>query len=95
MTDGYMLTYDFPSLELIDSKRVFNCAAVTSIEFEPTKFIFVGSEAGEMIALTFINQRTHYMYLELGRKRYCTIKLPKKKNANTKKKGYYYNNEPD
>lgn len=42
------------------------------------------------------------MYLELGRKRYCTIKLPKKNKKNnfdsnmsgSNKKNEYYNNDP-
>jgi hypothetical protein len=75
--DGTLLSIDYLTFELYDKKMIFEYVAITKIEFEPTRYIFIGSENGEMVALTFIYQQTHYMYLELGMKRYCTIKVPK------------------
>jgi len=52
--DGTLMTIDYSTLKVIDTKRVFEYEAVTAINFEPTRLIFVGSEAGEMVALSFI-----------------------------------------
>lgn len=76
--DGTLLSLDFLSFSIFDKKQAFEYVAITSVNFEPTRFIFVGSEQGDMVALSFAYQKTHYMYLELGMKRYCTIKVPKK-----------------
>lgn len=31
-----------------------------------------------MIALSFVKEDVHYMYLDMGLRRYCTLKLNKK-----------------
>ena len=64
---------------MYDSLKVFDYSPLIAIAFEPTSMIFVGSEIGEMVALSFINEKTHYIYVEMGRKKYCTIKVAKKK----------------
>lgn len=56
-----------------------NQAAVISIGFEPTRLIFLGSSEGQMIAVSFL-QQSSYMYLEMGMKKYCTVKVNRKSN---------------
>ncbi len=53
-------------------------SAINVITFEPTRLVFVGSEDGQVAALTFIKDQVHYMYLEMGTRRYCTLKVNKK-----------------
>eukprot|EP00347_Sterkiella_histriomuscorum_P023093 403335977 len=86
-TSGMLLSLEYPSLKLFDQKQVFdgiyggaykNAAKITSISCEPTKLVFVGSENGQMIALSFVKEDVHYMYLDMGLRRYCTLKVNKK-----------------
>ena len=53
--DGTLHSLDFITFDIFDKKRVFeNKAAVTSIGFEPTRLIFVGSSEGQLLATSFL-----------------------------------------
>jgi hypothetical protein len=55
---------------------------IISISFEPTNLIFIGSKHGDIAALNIIKKEMHYVYLDLGKKQYCTVALPKNKVNN-------------
>lgn len=51
-------------------------SAILKIDFEPTNMIFVSSANNEVVGLTIVKKEEHYKYIELGKKQYCTLKIP-------------------
>mmetsp|Transcript_40405 Transcript_40405/g.38893 ORF Transcript_40405/g.38893 Transcript_40405/m.38893 type:complete len:163 (+) Transcript_40405:211-699(+) len=80
MKSGALLCFDCFSLDKIQQLALFT-TPVKSIELEPTNLIMVGSMQGEIVALNVIKKELHYVYLDLGKKQYCTVALPKVQGA--------------
>jgi WD40 repeat protein len=75
--DGKLIAFDYLTLDRLESVKAFKGSAITSIAFDPTNYIFVGAENGKMISLSYIDKKTHYVYLDMGKSKYCTVQLPK------------------
>ncbi len=73
LSDGVLLAIDLSEMEVIMHVQLFDNIAVKDICFEPTNLIFVTSKKREMVALNLVKKETHYVYLELGKRQYCTI----------------------
>ncbi|CDW84104.1 UNKNOWN [Stylonychia lemnae] len=87
LESGMLFSLEFPSFNVFDQRQVFDGiyggkfksgARISCISCEPTRLIFVGGEDGQMIALSFVKEDVHYMYLDMGLRRYCTLKVNKK-----------------
>mmetsp|Transcript_37601 Transcript_37601/g.27725 ORF Transcript_37601/g.27725 Transcript_37601/m.27725 type:complete len:129 (-) Transcript_37601:96-482(-) len=72
-SSGVLLAVDLLEMEAILHAQLFDNVAITNICFEPTNMIFASSRNKEMVALSLVRRETHYVYLELGRKQFCTI----------------------
>lgn len=72
-------------LNRISSVRIFDRfnEAITTINYEPTQVVFLGSNQGMVKAINFIPQQMSYVYLDLGQNEYCTIPV---NNKNLRKK---------
>ena len=73
LDDGNLLAFDFLTLERLESVCIFENQAITTITFDPTNYIFVGGSQGKMTALSYIDKKMHYLYLDLGKNKYCTV----------------------
>lgn len=47
--------------------------SVQSITFEPTNLLIVTSVKGDTAAVSLIENKVKYTYLEMGKDRYCTV----------------------
>ena len=72
-SSGMLLAVDLLEMEVILHAHVFDNVALTNISIEPTNMVFVSSAEKEMVALNLVKKETHYVYLELGKSKYCTI----------------------
>lgn len=91
LSDGKLIAFDYLTLERLESVKIFDKKAITSITFDPTNYVFVGGENGKLICLSYIDKKMHYLYLDLGTNKFCTVQLarnmtPDIKNPN--KVGY-------
>lgn len=78
LSDGRLIAFDFLTLERLETLRVFEeGVAVTQISFDPTNYIFLGGANGKVTALTYLDKKTHYLYLDLGKNKFCTVQVPK------------------
>lgn len=75
--DGRLIAFDYLTLERLEQVKVFHDASITSISFDPTNYVFVGGSNGKMICLSYIDRKTHYLYLDMGKNKYCTVQMPK------------------
>lgn len=82
LKSGYVLIFDVVSLERIAQIQLFSCSPVTTITHDPTNLIMIGSQNGEIASIAFIQKELHYVYLEIGKRQYCTIALSKDKGEN-------------
>ena len=74
LSNGQIVAYDFINLKRLEQVTVFDTnVAVQCITFEPTQQIFVGGSNGKMIALSYVDNKMHYLYLDLGKSKYCTV----------------------
>ena len=79
LNDGRLLAFDYLTLDRLETVQVFkNHQAITYISFDPTNYVFVGGSQGQVMALTYLERKMHYLYLELGQDKYCTVSVPKK-----------------
>jgi hypothetical protein len=67
-TQGHLLVLDPKNLNRISSVRIFerHYEAITTINYEPTQVVFLGSNLGLVKAINFIPQQMSYVYLDLG-----------------------------
>jgi hypothetical protein len=77
LSDGHMIAFDFLTLERLETVKIFENCAVNCITFDPTNYIFVGGENGKVICLSYIDKKLHYLYLDLGKNKFCTVQLPR------------------
>ena len=76
--NGALISFNFSTLAIVDFAWLFTeGVAVTEIQYDPTEMIFVGSDEGELVALTFIKEKLEYVYVEMGNRKYCTIEMKK------------------
>jgi len=57
---------------------LFNLSSspITSIKFDPTHLIIAATEQSrELYAISLITKEVNYVYLDLGRKQFCTVAL--------------------
>lgn len=77
LSEGFLLAFSYPKLERLESVKVFDNSPITTITFDPTNYVFLGGENGQVIALTQIENKFNYMYLELGKNKFCTVQFGK------------------
>ncbi len=77
LTTGVLVAIELHDLEIVMQEQIFDCP-IEQITFEPTNLVFVGSSKQELVALNLIKKEMHYVYLELAKKQYCTVKVPHK-----------------
>mmetsp|Transcript_20939 Transcript_20939/g.15371 ORF Transcript_20939/g.15371 Transcript_20939/m.15371 type:complete len:102 (-) Transcript_20939:96-401(-) len=76
LESGCLLAFSYPSLERIETSKLFECP-VTCISFDPTNLIIVGAADGTVQALSCIDKKLNYLYLDLGKDRFCTVSMPR------------------
>lgn len=75
-------TGDFFAFETMTLKKLCNIklsdCPITQITIEPTQLVLVGvSHTQEVTALTFIQTKQQYIYMEIGSRKYATVVLSK------------------
>lgn len=74
LENGCILAFEYPSLERLETIKAFSSgAAVSRITFDPTNYIFAGSSDGQVVALSHLDKKLNYLYLDLGKNKYCTV----------------------
>ncbi len=76
LSNGTLLVFDSVSLERIHNIPLFK-SPITRISMEPANMIFIASSTGGLTAISLIKKEMHYVYLDLGKKQFCTVALPK------------------
>ncbi|CDW85950.1 UNKNOWN [Stylonychia lemnae] len=76
LTKGVLIAFDINDLSIIMQEKIFEDVEIADISFEPTNLVFVTSSNDDVVTLNFIKKEVHYMYVELGKKQYCTVKVP-------------------
>ena len=56
-------------------------AAVSGISFDPTNLVLVSATDGSVKAASLERRKEHYVYIELGRRNYRTLKYPLKQGS--------------
>ena len=64
------------------SQLAMSESPISKIAFEPTNMIFVSDLDGNVVAFSMEKKEKHYVYLDLGKKQYCTIALPHARTRN-------------
>ncbi|CDW75572.1 UNKNOWN [Stylonychia lemnae] len=83
LKSGQVLVFDTINLNKLHQMQVF-ASPISKITFEPTNMIFISSKEGDLVGLSIIQKEMHYVYLDLGKKQYCTVALPKNGNKEMK-----------
>ena len=90
-SDGRLLAFDFLTLERLESVKVFEEGAVKSIAFDPTNYVFVAGDNGKLISLSYVDKKMHYLYLDLGKNKFCTVQVPRNMTPDIQSKRVGYN----
>ena len=77
LDDGQLLAFDYPSLDSLESVQIFEDEPISVITFDPTNYIFVGGKNGKVVALSYVDRKMHYLYMDLGKNKYCTVQVPR------------------
>lgn len=76
LDSGHLLAYDVNnSFDLVFQMQLCH-HPLTSIQFDPTQLIIVSSKATRHVyAVSLIDKKFDYVYLEMGTNQFCTVKL--------------------
>lgn len=68
---------------MLDKDVFLKGEEVAQISFDPTNLLLVMSKAGEVVAISLVESKVKYTYLDLGKEQYATslIVINKKINA--------------
>ena len=74
-TTGDFYAFSSMSLQRLCHVKISD-RPITSIAIEPTQLVLVGvADYAEITALTFIEAKQRYIYMEIGTRRYATVVL--------------------
>ena len=73
--NGTLLFFDYPFLNRLELLTISEGHALTSITYDPTNYIFIGTDNGELHSISCIERKMNYMYLVLGKDTYCTVTM--------------------
>ena len=74
---GNLAIVDPVSAEVLYDRRVME-GKISSISFDPTNLVLIAADDGAVQAVSLEKRKEHYVYIELGRKNYRTLKYPTK-----------------
>jgi len=55
---------------------LFTNCPVASITFDPTNYVLVTSQQGDVAGISLIENKVKYVYVDLGKRNYCTVQMP-------------------
>lgn len=86
-TTGDFLAFNSLTLNKLCCVKIAN-HPVTSITIEPTQAVLVGvKKTQEVVALTFIEQKQKYIYIELGMRKFATLVVKTDQPERAKSRG--------
>ena len=54
---------------------------------KPGFYIFVGGANGRLVSLTYVDNKMHYVYLDIGNNKFCTLQMPRSLVENSNRIG--------
>lgn len=81
------MAFDYITLERLECVQIFDGQAITTITFDPTNYVFVGGTNGKVVALSYVDKKMHYLYLDLGKNKFCTVQVPRTVTPSDELKG--------
>eukprot|EP00347_Sterkiella_histriomuscorum_P022530 403338142 len=81
MQNGVLLAFDSINMQKLYQIQIFDQLPITNIIIDPISQILISSNQGnEVVAVTFIKTQIDYVYIDLGKRKYCTVLLDKNLN---------------
>ena len=77
LSNGMILAFSSIDLTKLYQYKLF-ASPVTSITFDPTHYLIATSLYGDVAGITLIENKVKYVYVDLGKKKYCTVQMPLK-----------------
>ena len=76
LSTGNLIALDLITLNVLLKIKVMS-DSVTNIVFDPTNTVIVSGEGNEVASFSLVKRKHSYVYLEMGQRKYCTVKIPK------------------
>ena len=77
---GELAVVDPTTAEVLYKRKLMG-AGVSGIAFDPTNLVLVSATDGQVKAVSLEKRKEHYVYIELGRRNYRTLKYPLKQGS--------------
>ena len=77
LSNGTVLAFSSIDLTKLYQYKIFN-SPVINIAFDPTHLVLLASLDGDVAAISLIESKVKYMYVDLGKKKFCTVQMPVK-----------------
>ncbi|CDW85419.1 UNKNOWN [Stylonychia lemnae] len=90
MENGTLLAFSSIDMSKLYQVRIFD-REINRITIDPTNQVILGSnQSQELATVTFIESKVDYVYVDLGKKKFCTILLNKNAQTTRSKTPTYY-----
>ena len=77
MENGVLIVFSSVDLQKLYQVSVFD-EEISKITIDPTNLVIVASKySQEVAAITFIESKIDYVYIDLGKKKFCTVMFNK------------------
>lgn len=75
LSNGIILAYSAIDLTKLYQYQLFS-SPVTLITFDPTNYVIATSQYGDVAGISLIENKVKYVYVDLGKRKYCTVQMP-------------------
>ena len=80
LSNGMLLAFSAIDLTKLFQSTIFDCP-IQGVCFDPTHLLIVSSVNGEIAIVSLIENKVKYLYVDLGKKQFCTVQMQVKKGA--------------
>ena len=75
LSNGMILVFSSIDLAKLYQYKIF-ASPISQITFDPTNLVIVTSLYGDVGGISLIENKVKYLYVELGKRKFCTVKMP-------------------
>ncbi|CDW74843.1 UNKNOWN [Stylonychia lemnae] len=75
LSNGIILAFSQSDLTKLYQYKLYT-SQISEITFDPSNYLIATSHHGEVAAISLIENKVKYVYLELDQKKYCTVQMP-------------------
>lgn len=77
LSNGLIIAFSSIDLTKLYQFQIFS-SQINNICFDPTNLVILSSINGDVAALSLLDNKVKYVYVDFGKRKFCTVQMPLK-----------------